>query len=91
MDGTRDGAATSSSPAPPLLSQWTTVLDLIGLALEHLSILSVRFDGSTEVGERQRLIDEFNADTSITAFLLTTRAGGLGVNLTSADTVSIYR
>ena len=42
------------------------------------------------MAERQQLIDEFNRDVSITAFLLTTRAGGLGINLTSADTVLIH-
>ena len=73
-----------------IFSQWTTVLDVIGLALEHLAIKCVRFDGSTEVAERQTLVDDFNSDDSISAFLLTTRAGGLGINLTSADTVIIF-
>ena len=40
-----------------------------------------RLDGTTPVSARLHLIDEYNADTSIFAFLLTTRAGGLGVNL----------
>lgn len=39
---------------------------------------------------RQELIDAFNADESIFAFLLSTRAGGLGINLTAADTVIIH-
>ena len=50
----------------------------------------VRFDGTTQVAERNRLIDEYNADEQITCFLLTTRAGGLGINLTAADTVIIH-
>ena len=73
-----------------IFSQWTTVLDIIGLALDHLEVRFVRFDGSTAVDERNRLIDEFNADSEITCFLLTTRAGGLGINLTAADTVIIH-
>ena len=50
----------------------------------------MRFDGQTEVSERQQIIDSFTADRSIPVFLLTTRAGGLGVNLTAADTVIIH-
>jgi SWI/SNF-related matrix-associated actin-dependent regulator of chromatin subfamily A containing DEAD/H box 1 len=42
-------------------------------------------EGSTAVSERQGLIDEFNGDTSIPVFLLSTKACGLGINLTSAD------
>ncbi|KAJ1556015.1 hypothetical protein HK405_008892, partial [Cladochytrium tenue] len=44
-----------------------------------------RMDGSTPVGARAGLVDEFNRDTSIRVFLLTTRVGGIGVNLTGAD------
>jgi SWI/SNF-related matrix-associated actin-dependent regulator 1 of chromatin subfamily A len=73
-----------------IFSQWTSVLDLIGLALEHLGMRFVRFDGSTHIDERTSLIDDFDADPSITCFLLTTRTGGLGINLTTADTCIIY-
>ena len=59
------------------------------LALPPL-LPQVRFDGSTQVAERQDLVDQFNGDDSITAFLLTTRAGGLGINLTTADHVIIH-
>lgn len=49
-----------------------------------------RLDGSTPVSERKALIDKFGADRSIPVFLLSTRAGGLGINLTSADTVILH-
>lgn len=73
-----------------IFSQWTSTLDTLGLLLEHLGIRNLRFDGSTAAPERQRLIDEFNEDETIGVFLLTTRAGGLGINLTAADTVIIH-
>ena len=50
----------------------------------------LRIDGSTAVSERQALIDRYSADTGILVFLLSTRAGGLGINLTAADTVIIH-
>lgn len=50
----------------------------------------LKMDGSTSIRSRQPLIDKFNTDTSYDVFLLTTRVGGLGVNLTGANRVVIY-
>ncbi|XP_064087778.1 DNA excision repair protein ERCC-6-like [Macrobrachium nipponense] len=50
----------------------------------------LKMDGTTTVSSRQPLIDKFNGDTSYFVFLLTTRVGGLGVNLTGADRVVIF-
>ncbi|XP_014212607.1 DNA excision repair protein ERCC-6-like [Copidosoma floridanum] len=50
----------------------------------------LRMDGTTPMGQRQLTISKFNADPSFFVFLLTTRVGGLGVNLTGADRVIIY-
>ena len=55
--------------------------------LNHLNLKFVRLDGNTSIRERQPLIDLFNTDNSVKIFLLSTRAGGMGINLTSADTV----
>lgn len=49
-----------------------------------------RLDGKTNVAARQRLVDNFNADTSYFGMLMTTRTGGVGLNLTGADKVLIY-
>jgi DNA excision repair protein ERCC-6 len=47
-------------------------------------------DGNTSIKDRQDLVDEFNRDPDLHVFLLTTKVGGLGVNLTGADRVIIY-
>jgi hypothetical protein len=48
-----------------------------------------RMDGTTSIRQRSSLIDEFNDNPHIFLFLLTTKVGGLGVNLTGADRVII--
>lgn len=50
----------------------------------------LRMDGSTPIGKRQQLVDTFNNNKYYDCFLLTTKVGGLGVNLTGADRVIIY-
>ena len=47
-------------------------------------------DGSTTSDDRQRLIDRFNTDRSYNVFLLSTKACGLGINLTSADVCILH-
>lgn len=49
-----------------------------------------RIDGAVGFQERMARMDDFNGDPDCFIFLLSTRAGGLGINLTSADTVIIY-
>lgn len=49
-----------------------------------------RMDGSTPVGTRSKLIDSFNSSSSVSLFLLTTRVGGLGINLTGASKCIIF-
>merc|ERR1712066_368263 len=49
-----------------------------------------RLDGTMNFIDRQDNIDRFNQDPSHNIFLLSTRAGGLGINLTAADTCIIY-
>lgn len=50
----------------------------------------LRMDGTTPISRRQDLVDNFNNNPAISIFLLTTKVGGLGVNLTGADRIIIY-
>jgi SWI/SNF-related matrix-associated actin-dependent regulator of chromatin subfamily A containing DEAD/H box 1 len=73
-----------------IFSSWTSCLDLLGCLMEHLNLEYLRMDGTCASDERQRLIDQFNTDSTFSIFLLSTRACGLGINLTSADTCIIH-
>ena len=76
---------------PLIFSQWKIVLDILEWAMRERGHAFVRLDGSTNVEERQRICDAFNAEGSdLFAFLLSTRAGGQGLNLVGADTVVIH-
>ncbi|PSR83758.1 SNF2 family N-terminal domain-domain-containing protein [Coniella lustricola] len=54
------------------------------------SINYLRMDGTTAIKDRQKLVDRFNNEPEIDLFLLTTKVGGLGLNLTGANRVIIY-
>jgi chromodomain-helicase-DNA-binding protein 4 len=73
-----------------LFSQFLGMLDIVEDFLNHLGLKFHRLDGSVSTLEKQKRIDEFNAPGSdYFAFLLSTRAGGVGINLATADTVII--
>ncbi|XP_060870859.1 SWI/SNF-related matrix-associated actin-dependent regulator of chromatin subfamily A containing DEAD/H box 1 homolog [Metopolophium dirhodum] len=73
-----------------IFSQFLQILDLLEIYMSHYGHSYLRLDGSTQVQERQLMIDLYNMDESLFAFLLSTKAGGLGINLTAADTVIIH-
>ncbi|XP_052764762.1 lymphoid-specific helicase-like isoform X2 [Mya arenaria] len=73
-----------------IFSQFTTMMDILGDYLYMRKIEHCRLDGNTKVEDRQIAMDEFNTDPDKWVFLLSTRAGGLGINLIGADTVIIY-
>ncbi|XP_077298015.1 SWI/SNF-related, matrix-associated actin-dependent regulator of chromatin, subfamily a, containing DEAD/H box 1 isoform X2 [Arctopsyche grandis] len=73
-----------------IFSQFTMVLDIIEPFLTIRGYHYLRLDGNTAVTLRQDLIDQYNEESDIFIFLLSTRAGGLGINLTAADTVIIH-
>src|SRR6201999_1383557 len=59
--------------------------------ISHMEGVNYRpMDGNTSIKERQDLVDEFKKDPNLHVFLLTTKVGGLGVNLTGANRVLIY-
>ncbi|KAI9683093.1 MAG: hypothetical protein M1829_005884 [Trizodia sp. TS-e1964] len=74
-----------------LFTQGTAILDILERLIKDLGGFQYRrMDGSTPIKDRQSIVDEFNKDPEIHVFLLTTRVGGLGVNLTGANRVIIY-
>mmetsp|Transcript_11790 Transcript_11790/g.47593 ORF Transcript_11790/g.47593 Transcript_11790/m.47593 type:complete len:566 (-) Transcript_11790:190-1887(-) len=73
-----------------IFAQLTSMLDLIerDLFKRHMpSVSFLRLDGKVPHNKRHDLVVQFNADPTIDVLLLTTRVGGLGLNLTGADTV----
>uniref|UniRef100_A0A182PJL1 SWI/SNF-related matrix-associated actin-dependent regulator of chromatin subfamily A containing DEAD/H box 1 homolog n=1 Tax=Anopheles epiroticus TaxID=199890 RepID=A0A182PJL1_9DIPT len=73
-----------------IFSQFTMMLDIMERYLKIRKYGFLRLDGSTAVTERQELIDQYTEDPDLFVFLLSTKAGGLGINLTAADTVIIH-
>lgn len=74
-----------------IFNQMTKVVDLQERLLRYRNIPFYRLDGTTSTEERKDMVNDFNnEDTDVHVFLLTTRAGGLGVNLQTADTVIIF-
>jgi len=71
-----------------LFSQFTSLLAIIRDYLDASGIKYSYLDGATR--NRQEVVDEFNNSPDIPVFLLSLKAGGTGLNLTSADTVMIY-
>ncbi|KKY17286.1 putative dna repair and recombination protein rad26 [Diplodia seriata] len=74
-----------------LFAQHKIMLDILEKFMNKLGNINyLRMDGSTNIKARQDLVDKFNNDPNLDVFLLTTKVGGLGVNLTGADRVIIY-
>lgn len=73
-----------------IFSQMTKMLDLMESYLDEKGCNTCRIDGGVPCSERKDMIKKFNTDDAFQYFLLSTRAGGLGINLTAADTVIIY-
>ena len=68
-----------------VFSQFVSMLHLIRERLEKLEIPFCYLDGSTK--QRQEVVDRFQSDSTIPVFLISLKAGGVGLNLSAADTV----
>lgn len=74
-----------------IFSRSTRMLDIIQLFLITKAIRYSRLDGNTKVEERLQMVNDFNSgDSNSTVFLISTRAGGVGLNLQSATNVVIF-
>jgi len=73
-----------------LFTQMTRMLDVLEAFLNYYGHTYLRLDGSTKVEQRQALTERFNNSTKYFCFILSTRSGGVGINLTGADTVVFY-
>lgn len=73
-----------------IFTQMTKMLDVLEAFLNFHGHIYLRLDGTTKVDQRQMLMERFNGDKRIFVFILSTRSGGIGVNLTGADTVIFY-
>jgi DNA excision repair protein ERCC-6 len=74
-----------------LFSQGVQMLNVIEQFVKNLGGFKyLRMDGSTNIKDRQSMVDRFNNDPDLHVFLLTTKVGGLGVNLTGANRVIIF-
>lgn len=73
-----------------LFSSYTSMFEIIEEQLKKLKINYLKLTGQTKVGERIKLVDEFNTNENIKVFLISLKAGGTGLNLTGADMVIHY-
>jgi len=75
-----------------VFSQYKIILTMIEPILKGNNICYIRMDGDTKYDERQKFVDYFNKneDGNLSVFLLSTKVGGLGLNLTGSDRVIIY-
>ena len=73
-----------------IFSQFTRMLNLLQDWFRAKDVSVSRLDGSVDMETRDAEINTFNTDPNTMVFLLSTRSGGLGINLTAADTVILF-
>lgn len=73
-----------------IFTQMTRVLDILEMFLSYNGHRYLRLDGSTKIEDRQIITERFNTDARIFCFIASSRSGGVGINLTGADTVFFY-
>lgn len=73
-----------------IFTQMTKMLDVLEAFINLYGYTYMRLDGSTQPEDRQTLMQRFNTNPKIFLFILSTRSGGVGINLVGADTVIFY-
>ncbi|KAG0455303.1 hypothetical protein HPP92_024595 [Vanilla planifolia] len=73
-----------------IFTQMTKMLDILEAFINLYGYTYMRLDGSTQPEERQTLMQRFNTNPKFFLFILSTRSGGVGINLVGADTVIFY-
>ncbi|KAJ4847374.1 Protein PHOTOPERIOD-INDEPENDENT EARLY FLOWERING 1 [Turnera subulata] len=73
-----------------IFTQMTKMLDVLEAFINLYGYTYMRLDGSTQPEQRQTLMQRFNTNPKIFLFILSTRSGGVGINLVGADTVIFY-
>lgn len=73
-----------------LFSGYTSMFEILEKELKKENISYFKLTGQTKVGDRIRLVDEFNENDDIKVFLISLKAGGTGLNLIGADMVIHY-
>ena len=85
------GAAKAAGSRVLIFSQMTRMIDILEDYCRYRQFEYCRIDGNTGQDDRDEAMDSFNApNSSKFVFLLSTRAGGLGINLQTADIVILY-
>ncbi|WP_283272980.1 DEAD/DEAH box helicase [Spiroplasma sp. SV19] len=89
LDALRDifSDLTGSGHKILIFSQFTTVLKRIEILAQELNLKYLYLDGKTRSESRVMMTQKFNEDKTINVFLISLRAGGVGLNLTAADVV----
>lgn len=73
-----------------IFCQMTKMMNILEEYLTKRKFPFFRLDGNTSIGDRNQMVKEFQTNPKVFAFILSTRAGGLGITLTAADTVIFY-
>lgn len=73
-----------------LVSNYTKTLDMLELILKKLNLVFSRLDGSTPNAVRGKLVNDFNSLPNIQAFLLSSKSGGMGINLIGASRLVLF-
>ncbi|KAL7551243.1 hypothetical protein ACHAWF_014429 [Thalassiosira exigua] len=73
-----------------IFTQWRKMLHIIERFVRQKEWKYSRLDGNTNIASRQKLVDNFNSDASYFCLLMTTRTGGVGLNITGANRVLLY-